>query len=66
MGKALPLDKFTDHRSRDDPHGGIGVSGAVRGTTALRETIGLILVEGAERSTATPRLRTLNISSSVS
>ena len=66
MGKALPLDKFTDHRSRDDPHGGIGVSGAVRGTTVLWETTRLILVEVTERFTATPRLRTLNISSSVS
>jgi hypothetical protein len=66
MGKALPLDKFTDHRSRDDPHGGIDVSGAVRGTTALGETTALILVEGTERPTATPRLRTANISSSVS
>jgi hypothetical protein len=66
MGKALPFDKFTDHRSRDDLHGGIGVSGAVPGTTALGETNELILVEGTERSTATPRLRTLNISSSVS
>jgi hypothetical protein len=66
MGKALPLDKFTDHRPRDDLHGGIGVSGAVRRTTALGETTGLILVEGTERSTATPRLKTSNISSSVS
>jgi len=66
MWKALPFDKFTDHRPRDDPPGGIGVSGAVRGTTALGETTGLILVEGTELSTPTPRLKTSNISSSVS
>jgi len=66
MGKALPLDKFRDHGSRDDHHGGIGVCSAVRGTTALGATTGLILVECTERFTAPLRLRTLHISSSVS
>ena len=66
MGEALPLDKFTDHGSRDDHRGGTGVYSAVRGTAALGTTTGLILVIGIERSTATLRLRTLNITSSVS
>ena len=51
VGKALPVDKFTDPRSRDDLHGGIGMSGAVREATALRETTGLLQVGGTERPT---------------
>jgi hypothetical protein len=37
MGEALPLDKFTDHGSRDDHRGGTGVYSAVRGDCCTRD-----------------------------